>query len=43
MMQSAIDGDVQPKYYIAKGLHQKRNYFCDENYIFDLEFNVPIS
>lgn len=43
MMQYAIEGDdSNPQYHVVRGMNLKRNYFSDDNYIFDLEFNIPI-
>lgn len=41
MFQLNIEKNTKPENYICKGMNQKRNYFVDQNQIFDLEYNIP--
>ena len=34
--------DLLPENNVVKGVFKKDNYYIDENYIFDLEYSIPI-
>lgn len=39
-MYESPDEDVG--YHVIKGMNQKRNYFLNQNYLSDLEYNIPL-
>ena len=41
-VQFPINGDTRPGQHCVTGMKTKRNYFANDNYIYDLEFNIPI-
>jgi hypothetical protein len=42
MFQIPYREDLIPENYVVSGMHQKMNYYKNENHLFDLEFNIPI-
>lgn len=41
-LQLHMNAHEEVGYHIVKGMNYKANYFLNQNFIFDLEYNIPI-
>jgi hypothetical protein len=42
MFQMKMEKNTKPENYLVKGMNEKYNYFFNQNFIIDLEYNIPI-
>jgi len=40
--QMNCEDNTHPEHYIVKGLNRKRNYFSNDDQVYDLEYSIPI-